>query len=69
MPAAATAPGPRWALRSADRTTQSPWIWTGDFVRPAWRDGRLTLLVLPAGPGVVAPFEVPNPTSCRAGHG
>lgn len=41
---------------------------TRDFVRPEWRDGRLTLLVLPAGPGRVAPFEVPDPTPCCAAH-
>ena len=42
---------------------------TRDFVRPEWRDGRLGLLVLPAGPGLVAPFEVPDPTPCCAVHG
>lgn len=42
---------------------------TRDFVRPEWRDGRLVLLVLPAGDGRVAPFEVPNPTPCCATHG
>ncbi|MBC6463027.1 hypothetical protein, partial [Actinomadura sp. HBU206391] len=34
---------------------------TRDHVRPEWRDGRLTLLALPAGKGVIAPYEVPNP--------
>lgn len=42
---------------------------TREFVRPEWHDGRLTLLVLPAGRGLVAPFEVPNPTPCCASHG
>jgi hypothetical protein len=42
---------------------------TRDFVRPEWSDGRLTLLVLPAGAGLVAPFEVPCPTPCCATHG
>lgn len=42
---------------------------TRDFVRPEWRDGTLTLLVLPAGRGLVAPFEVPDPTPCCASHG
>lgn len=42
---------------------------TRDFVRPEWQDGRLVLLVLPAGPGLVAPFEVPDPTPCCAAHG
>lgn len=42
---------------------------TRDFVRPEWQDGRLVLLVLPAGPGLVAPFEVPHPTPCCAAHG
>jgi hypothetical protein len=30
--------------------------------------GALVLHVLPAGPGRVAPFEVPNPTPCCAAH-
>jgi hypothetical protein len=42
---------------------------TRDFCRPAYQEGRLVLLVLPAGPGRVAPFEVPNPTPCCAAHG
>ncbi len=41
---------------------------TRDFVRPEWRDGRLVLAVTPAGGGVLAPFEVPNPTACCADH-
>jgi hypothetical protein len=41
---------------------------TRDFVRPEWRDGRLTLIAAPAGPGRIAPFEVPDPTPCCADH-
>jgi hypothetical protein len=41
---------------------------TRDFVRPEWRDGRLTLIAAPAGPGRIAPFEVPDPTRCCADH-
>jgi hypothetical protein len=41
---------------------------TRDFCRPTYQGGRLVLLVLPAGPGRVAPFEVPNPTPCCATH-
>lgn len=41
---------------------------TRDFVRPQWLDGRLTLVTAPAGPGRLAPFEVPNPTPCCADH-
>ncbi|GAA2070904.1 hypothetical protein [Actinomadura alba] len=41
---------------------------TRDHVRPEWREGRLTLLALPAGKGVIAPYEVPNPTPCCAVH-
>jgi hypothetical protein len=41
---------------------------TRDFVRPRWQDGELVLHVLPAGDGALAPFEVPNPTPCCAGH-
>ena len=37
---------------------------TRDFVRPQWQGGRLVLLTLPGGPGLVAPFEVPDPTPC-----
>ncbi len=39
-----------------------------NFVRPEWRDGMLTLIVTPVAGGGVAPFEVPNPTPCRADH-
>jgi hypothetical protein len=42
---------------------------TRDFCRPVYQNGKLVLLVLPAGPGLVAPFEVPNPTPCCAAHG
>ncbi len=43
-------------------------VHTRDFVRPLWRGGDLVLPVLPAGPGAVAPFEVPNPTPCCGEH-
>jgi len=43
-------------------------VLTRDFVRPQWRDGSLTLIVTPAGPGRVAPFEAPDPTPCCADH-
>jgi len=42
---------------------------TRDFVRPQWKDGRLTLVTTPAPEGRIAPFEVPNPTPCCADHG
>jgi hypothetical protein len=42
---------------------------TRDFCRPVYEAGTLVLHVLPAGPGRVAPFEVPNPTYCCAAHG
>ncbi|MFB7495724.1 hypothetical protein ACFC09_13645 [Streptomyces sp. NPDC056161] len=41
---------------------------TQDHVRPEWRDGRLTLALVPAAGGTLAPFEVPNPTPCCADH-
>jgi hypothetical protein len=41
---------------------------TREFCRPVYEAGTLVLHVLPAGPGRVAPFEVPNPTPCRAAH-
>ncbi|MFC0106032.1 hypothetical protein [Kibdelosporangium aridum] len=37
---------------------------TRDHVRPEWINGVLTLVTTPAGPGVVAPFELPDPTPC-----
>ncbi|MEV1288846.1 hypothetical protein [Micromonospora sp. NPDC049679] len=43
-------------------------IETGDFVRPQWRNGELTLIATPLRPGRIAPFEMPNPTPCCAGH-
>ncbi|MGH3455239.1 MAG: hypothetical protein ACRDP2_12525 [Nocardioidaceae bacterium] len=41
---------------------------TRDFVRPEWRDGRLVLAVAPVAGGLLAPFEVPDPTPCCADH-
>jgi hypothetical protein len=41
---------------------------TRDFVRPEWRDGQLTLITTPAGPGRIAPFEVPDPRPCCVDH-
>jgi hypothetical protein len=41
---------------------------TREFCRPVYEAGALVLDVLPAGPGRVAPFEVPNPTPCCAAH-
>jgi hypothetical protein len=41
---------------------------TQDHVRPEWREGRLTLALVPAVGGALAPFEVPNPTPCCADH-
>ncbi|MEV0390927.1 hypothetical protein, partial [Nonomuraea sp. NPDC050643] len=42
---------------------------TNDHVRPVWRDGRATLLTMPAAGGRLTPAEVPNPTPCCADHG
>jgi hypothetical protein len=41
---------------------------TREHVRPEWRDGRLVLATMPAAGGTLAPFEVPDPTPCCAGH-
>nr|MDT0658567.1 hypothetical protein [Micromonospora sp. DSM 115978] len=41
---------------------------TRDFVRPQWRNGQLVLIAAPAGPGRIAPFELPDPTPCCADH-
>jgi hypothetical protein len=41
---------------------------TRDFVRPQWENGRLVLVATPAPGGLIAPFEVPNPTPCCANH-
>ncbi|HEV7933375.1 MAG TPA: hypothetical protein VGP70_13840 [Actinomadura sp.] len=43
-------------------------VQTRGHVRPEWRDGRLTLLTMPAGTGVLAPYEVPDPTPCCSAH-
>ncbi|WP_406387356.1 hypothetical protein [Streptomyces sp. NBC_00887] len=43
-------------------------VLTRDHVRPEWRGGRLTLSLVPAVGGTLAPFEVPNPTPCCADH-
>ncbi|MGM9386976.1 hypothetical protein [Streptomyces antibioticus] len=43
-------------------------VFTRDHVRPEWWGGRLTLALVPAAGGALAPFEVPNPTPCCADH-
>lgn len=43
-------------------------VLTRDHVRPEWQDGHLTLALLPAAGGTLAPFEVPDPTPCCADH-
>ncbi|MFF7468566.1 hypothetical protein [Streptomyces sp. NPDC008092] len=43
-------------------------VLTQDHVRPEWRDGVLTLALVPAAGGRLAPFEVPNPTPCCVDH-
>ena len=40
---------------------------TRAFVRPQWLDGSLVLMATPAPGGLIAPFEVPNPTPCCGG--
>ncbi|MFE7211111.1 hypothetical protein ACFY0A_13975 [Streptomyces sp. NPDC001698] len=44
-------------------------VTTRDHVRPLWQDGQLVLPLVPAAGGVLAPFEVPDPTPCCADHG
>ncbi|MGW4944627.1 hypothetical protein ACWEOZ_23900 [Actinoplanes sp. NPDC004185] len=41
---------------------------TGDYVRPQWRTGALTLLTSPAAGGRLVPFETRYPTPCCAAH-
>ena len=41
---------------------------TRDFVRPQWKDGRLTLIATPGSGDHIAPFEFPNPKACGGGH-
>ena len=41
---------------------------TGDFVRPLWDGGLLTLHTVAAAGGRLAPFEVRNPTPCCVDH-
>lgn len=41
---------------------------TGDFVRPQWRMGSLTLTTTPAADGHLVPFETRTPTPCCAEH-
>ncbi|MEU8935934.1 hypothetical protein AB0D30_39360 [Streptomyces sp. NPDC048409] len=43
-------------------------ILTQDHVRPEWRDGVLALALVPAAGGLLAPFEVPDPTPCCVDH-
>jgi hypothetical protein len=39
-------------------------IVTRDHVRPEWTNGLLTLVTTPAGPDILSPFELPDPTPC-----
>jgi hypothetical protein len=41
---------------------------TLDYVRPIWKDGRLTLVTRPAPEGSLIPFELQHPTPCCADH-
>ncbi|NES16990.1 MULTISPECIES: hypothetical protein [Micromonospora] len=41
---------------------------TLDYVRPQWREGRLTLVTRPAPGGSLAPFELQRSTPCCADH-
>jgi hypothetical protein len=41
---------------------------TLDYVRPMWKDGRLTLVTRPAPEGSLAPFELQHSTPCCADH-
>lgn len=43
-------------------------VLTRDHVRPVWQAGELVLPLTPATGGLLAPFEVPNPTPCCADH-
>ncbi|MFF2847321.1 hypothetical protein ACFVT5_13390 [Streptomyces sp. NPDC058001] len=43
-------------------------VMTRGHVRPTWQEGDLLLPLVPAAGGVLAPFEVPNPTPCCADH-
>jgi hypothetical protein len=58
----------RVAVLMGDDPTPDVLVDTRDHVRPEWQDGRLTLLTMPAGDGLIAPYEVPNPTPCCADH-
>jgi hypothetical protein len=55
-------------LAGAEPPSDEDLVQTRDHVRPEWRDGVLTLTTTPVGPGVFAPFEIPNPTPCCADH-
>ncbi|MFD3585492.1 hypothetical protein, partial [Streptomyces sp. NPDC058683] len=52
----------------ADELPRTAQVLTQDHVRPEWRDGSLTLVLVPAAGGLLAPFEVPNPTPCCVDH-
>lgn len=41
---------------------------TGDFVRPQWHAGALTLTTTPAAGGRLVPFETRHPTPCCSAH-
>ncbi|MFH9859608.1 hypothetical protein [Streptomyces sp. NPDC017202] len=41
---------------------------TNDHVRPQRQDGEPVLAAMPAAGGTLVPFEVPEPTPCRADH-
>jgi hypothetical protein len=55
-------------LGSATEPAPETLLETGDFVRPQWMQGTLTLVATPAAGGRIAPFEVADPTPCCADH-
>ncbi|WP_322753253.1 hypothetical protein [Frankia sp. Cas3] len=58
----------RFAVLGGGELPEAAVLRTRDFVRPEWRGEELVLAVGATGPGLVAPFEVPNPTPCCAYH-
>lgn len=55
-------------MPTAETPASTTPVLTRGHVRPEWRAGDLTLALVPAAGGTLAPFEVPDPTPCCADH-
>jgi hypothetical protein len=69
LPVSAVSRFVRMALLGGGAVGPATVLDTRDFVRPLWNeDLEPVLTVMPAGDGIVVPFETRHPTPCCAAH-